>query len=148
MPLAVARLTALDASRTRYVAFLDAMLSHISFGVSDLGRARDFYDAVLQPLGYVRLWTGERGVEYGPEGGAGQLALFAVGPTHPPGDGFHLALTATSRRAVEAFHAIAMQLGADDEGPPGLREHYGPGYYAAFMRDLDGYKIEAKYKEP
>ena len=124
------------------------MLSHVSLGVSDLNRARNFYDAVLRPLDYVRQWTGERGVEYGLVDGGGKFALFALGPTHPPGNGFHLALTAKSRRAVDEFHAIAVRLGANDEGPPGLREHYGPGYYAAFMRDLDGYKIEAVYHEP
>jgi catechol 2,3-dioxygenase-like lactoylglutathione lyase family enzyme len=120
------------------------MLSHISLGTSNLARATAFYDAILTPLGHVRQWTGERGVEYGQPGGEGKLAIFDVGEgARAPGDGWHLALTASTRQAVDAFHAIAMRMGAVDEGAPGLRPHYGAGYYAAFVRDLDGYKLEA-----
>lgn len=123
------------------------MLSHISLGTTDLNRARDFYDLVFRPLGYVRKWTSERGVEYGPEGGSGQFAVFPVATVRPPGDGFHLAVAAKSCQAVDEFHATAMRLGASDEGSPGLRPHYGAGYYAAFIRDLDGYKLEAVFHQ-
>jgi len=60
-----------------------------------------------------------------------------------PGEGFHLAFTASDRAAVDAFHAAALRHGGADNGPPGLRPHYGPGYYAAFVIDPDGYRIEA-----
>jgi catechol 2,3-dioxygenase-like lactoylglutathione lyase family enzyme len=124
------------------------MLDHVSLGVADLARASAFYDAALLPLGYVRCWTGEGGVEYGPRGGDGALALFAMGARAAcPGPGFHLALRAPDRAAVEAFHATALGLGAADEGGPGLRPRYGPGYYAAFVRDPDGHRLEAVVHE-
>jgi catechol 2,3-dioxygenase-like lactoylglutathione lyase family enzyme len=124
------------------------MLDHISFGVANLSRAVSFYDAVLAPLGYVRQWTGEAGVEYGSPGGGGKFALFDKGAdARAPGAGWHLALTATDQAAVEHFHAVALAFGAGDEGPPGLRPHYGAGYFAAFIRDPDGYKIEAVFHE-
>jgi len=125
------------------------MIDHLSLGVSDLARASAFYDAVLAPLGYVRLWTKERGVGYGKPGMRDEpFALVAAGPdAMPPGRGWHLALAASSRQAVDEFHAVAVRLGALDEGAPGIRAHYDPGYYAAFIRDLDGYRIEAVLHE-
>jgi catechol 2,3-dioxygenase-like lactoylglutathione lyase family enzyme len=125
------------------------MLGHLSFGVHSLARAAAFYDAVLAPLGYVRAWTSPHAVGFGPPGGGDKLALFAKpGEVIAPGPGFHLALTAPDRAAVDAFHAAAMAAGAADHGPPGLRAHYGPTYYAAFISDLDGYKLEAVHQIP
>ena len=125
------------------------MLDHLSLGTSDLARAAAFYDAVLAPLGYVRLWANDRGVGYGKPGAKDEpFAIFGVGDrAHAPGPGWHVALTAPDRAAVDAFHAAALRAGATDEGGPGLRPKYGPGYYAAFVRDLDGYKIEAVFHE-
>jgi catechol 2,3-dioxygenase-like lactoylglutathione lyase family enzyme len=123
------------------------MLSHLSFGVANLARAGAFYDAVLRPLGYVRAWEGEHGIGDGPPGGNDKLALFAQdGPVTPPGAGFHLALAAPSCAAVDAFHAEALRLGGRDDGRPGLRPDYSPTYYAAFVFDLDGYKLEAVHQ--
>ncbi len=120
------------------------MLSHLSFGVAELPRSIAFYDAVLSALGCERQWTGERGAEYGPVGGGGQLAIFVHGGrARAPGPGFHLAVTATTRQQVEAFHGAALAHGGTDEGAPGLRAQYGSGYYAAFVRDPDGHKLEA-----
>jgi len=121
------------------------VIDHISLGVSDLTRATAFYDAILSPLGYARLSSTTRGVGYGNPGERDEpLALHAVGDgARAPGPGCHLALTAPSRNAVEAFHVAAMSMGGTDDGGPGLRPQYGPGYYAAFMRDLDGHKLEA-----
>jgi catechol 2,3-dioxygenase-like lactoylglutathione lyase family enzyme len=126
------------------------VLDHISLGVRDLARAAAFYDAVLAPLDYVRLWANDHAVGFGTRGAKDEpFALFGVpDAARAPGTGFHVALTATSRSAVDAFHAAAMRAGGTDEGSPGLRERYGPGYYAAFVRDLDGYKIEAVFHEP
>ena len=123
------------------------MLSHISFGVADLATAAAFYDAVLAALGYVRVWSGETAVGYGPAGGNDRLALFSRGSAAAaPGAGFHLALEAPSQSAVDAFHRLALSNGGADGGPPGLREHYGTGYYAAFVFDPDGHKLEAVHK--
>lgn len=125
--------------------YLLRMLDHISFGVSDLARTTVFYDAILRPLGYVRLWTTGNGVGYGVPGAPGEkLALFARGTeARAPGAGSHLAITAPTRSAVDAFHAAALALNAPDEGAAGLRPRYGEGYYAAFVRDPDGHRLEA-----
>jgi catechol 2,3-dioxygenase-like lactoylglutathione lyase family enzyme len=120
------------------------MIDHLSLGVSDLGRAGAFYDAVLAPLGYVRLFT-DRGIGYGVAGAKDEaFAILAEAErAKAPGAGCHLAFAAPSRGAVDAFHAAALGMGAADEGAPGLRPHYGAGYYAAFVKDPDGYRLEA-----
>lgn len=123
------------------------MLGHLSFGVEDLERATAFYDAVLAPLGFARVWTSEKAVGYGPPGKGDKLALFArPGQVVAPGAGFHLAFDAPDRAAVDAFHAAALNHGGKDEGAPGLRARYSPTYYAAFLVDPDGYKIEAVHQ--
>jgi catechol 2,3-dioxygenase-like lactoylglutathione lyase family enzyme/GNAT superfamily N-acetyltransferase len=120
------------------------MLHHISFAVADLQQSAAFYDAVLAPLGYVRTWSDATAVGYGLPGGGDQFAIKLRGDARVvPGDGFHLAFSATTRDAVVAFHRAALQHGGRDNGPPGLRPHYGPGYFAAFVLDPDGYRIEA-----
>jgi catechol 2,3-dioxygenase-like lactoylglutathione lyase family enzyme len=119
------------------------VLDHLSLGVADLSRAMTFYDAVLAPLGYVRVFADARFAGYGLPGGENKLALFSVGESHPAGPGWHLALTAPSMSAVDAFHAAALAHGGSDEGQPGPRPRYGAGYYAAFCRDPDGHKLEA-----
>ena len=123
------------------------MLGHVSFGVADLERAAAFYDAVLAPLGYVRVWSNERGAGFGELGGNDRLALFARGAdASPPGAGFHLAFDAPDPSAVDAFHAAALAAGGKDAGAPGLRPRYGPTYYAAFVLDPDGHKLEAVWQ--
>jgi catechol 2,3-dioxygenase-like lactoylglutathione lyase family enzyme len=125
------------------------LFSHISFGVRNLSRSIAFYDAALEPLGHVRVWTEDKAAGYGPQGPQGEsdcLALFERTDTTPPGSGFHLALTAGSRDVVDRFHAACMAAGAADHGGPGLRPHYGPLYYACFVADPDGYKLEAVYQ--
>ncbi len=122
------------------------MLGHLSFGVADLDRASRFYDAILAPLGIVRVWSNERGTGYGAPGRGDKLALFARPDASPPGPGFHLAFDAPSRAAVDAFHTAAMAAGGTDAGPPGPRQHYSPTYYAAFVVDPDGHKLEAVHQ--
>jgi catechol 2,3-dioxygenase-like lactoylglutathione lyase family enzyme len=123
------------------------MLGHLSFGVADLPRAIAFYDATLAPLGYVRVWATEKQAGYGAPGGGDKLALkLQSGPVVPPGPGFHLAFDAPNREAVDRFHAAALAAGGSDEGAPGPRLHYGATYYAAFVRDPDGHKLEAVFQ--
>ena len=123
------------------------MFNHLSFGVSDLDRAAGFYERALAPLGYVRVFTKGHAVGFGEPGGEDRLALFAKPQlAAAPGPGFHLAFNAPNREAVDAFHAAALAAGGKDEGVPGLRTHYGPTYYAAFVIDLDGYKLEALHQ--
>jgi catechol 2,3-dioxygenase-like lactoylglutathione lyase family enzyme len=120
------------------------MISHLSIGVSDLGQAAEFYDAVLAALGYMRLYTGPRSLGYGRPDGREPFALKQRRASDIGVDaGFHLAFVAQSREAVRAFHAEALARGAQDDGAPGLRPHYGPSYYAAFVIDRDGHRLEA-----
>ena len=123
------------------------MLGHISFGVSDLGRSAAFYDATLQALGYARVYTSDRSIGYGAPGSEDdRFAIFLQARSvTAPDSGFHLAFIAQSRDAVDRFHAAALACGGVDQGAPGLRPHYGPDYYAAFVLDPDGYKLEAKH---
>ena len=125
-------------------------LHHLSLGVTDLDRSARFYDAALAPLGLVRVWSDLRpgepgeGVGYGPPGAGDVLAL-----KHRPGEtattvaGFHLAFAAPSRAAVQRFHAIACEAGGRSDGAPGPRPAYGRHYYAAFVFDPDGHRLEA-----
>ena len=120
------------------------MLHHISFAVADLARSAAFYDATFAPLGYVRVWTHATAIGYGLPGGGDKFAIKVRGDEIPvPGPGFHLAFAAPSREAVNAFHRAALASGGRDNGPPGLRPQYAPDYYAAFVFDPDGYRIEA-----
>ncbi len=119
------------------------MLDHVSIGVRDLAAARQFYDAVLAPLGYGVCYEGEGYVGYG----AGKPEFWLNTTTHPvPGDarsGLHFSFVASARAAVDGFHAAGLAAGGSDNGAPGLRPEYGPRYYAAFLIDHDGYRIEA-----
>ena len=121
-----------------------AMIGHVSLGVNDLPRALVFYDAVFAPLGFVRVWENAGGVGFAEAGGKERFAPFhRPGKVIVPGAGFHVAFVAPSPAAVDAFYAAALAAGGKDMGPPGLRPDYEPTYYAAFVTDLDGYKIEA-----
>jgi len=125
------------------------MLHHLSFAVADLNRAAAFYDAALGALGYVRVWTAQDAVGYGTPGGGDRFAIKASsGQVAAPSQGCHIAFAAASRDAVDAWYAAAIRHGAKDNGAPGLRPHYGLHYYAAFVVDLDGYRIEAVISEP
>jgi catechol 2,3-dioxygenase-like lactoylglutathione lyase family enzyme len=122
------------------------MLHHVSFGVVDLAASSAFYDAALGALGYARAWTAADAVGYGTAPNEDKLAIKRADKARAPGPGFHLAFAAPSRGAVDRFHAIALAHGGRDNGAPGLRPHYGPGYYAAFVIDPDGYRLEAVHK--
>lgn len=127
------------------------MFDHLSLSVADLDRAVALYDAALAPLGLVRLWRTPRAAGYGPAGFAGEAPFALVVPRGEhtlPSSAFHLAFRAPDRQAVRAFHAAALAHGAADEGAPGIREDYDPGYFAAFVTDADGHRIEAVVHEP
>jgi catechol 2,3-dioxygenase-like lactoylglutathione lyase family enzyme len=121
------------------------MLDHVSIGVSDIAAAKRFYDAVLQPLGYRCLYEDPATLGYG--GTETSFWLYAVARPVPPDEtsGLHFCFAAPSPEAVDAFHAAALRSGGRDNGQPGLRPDYGPEYYAAFVVDLDGYRIEAHH---
>jgi catechol 2,3-dioxygenase-like lactoylglutathione lyase family enzyme len=120
------------------------MLHHVSVGVRDVGRAAQFYDAVLGALGYKRV------VEYLPYAlGYGTTGpMFWVGLPHDQqapsvGNGTHVGFSARTKGAVHKFYDAALANGGSDNGPPGPREMYGPEYYGAFVIDLDGNRLEA-----
>ena len=119
------------------------MIDHISIGVRDVPKAKRFYDAALKPLGYACLSEGEGSLGYGRDA----VALWIGVAERPvPADeksGLHLCFAAPTRKSVDAFHAAALKSGGRDNGKPGLRADYGPNYYAAFVVDPDGYRIEA-----
>jgi catechol 2,3-dioxygenase-like lactoylglutathione lyase family enzyme len=131
------------------------MLHHLSFAVVDLARSMAFYDAVLSPLGYVRVLTHEPGAGYkeaaagyGLPGAEDEFAIrLRPQGSLAPGDGFHVAFTARSREAVTAFYRAALEKGGRDNGGVGSHPEHGPDYFAAFVFDPDGHRIEAVLDE-
>jgi catechol 2,3-dioxygenase-like lactoylglutathione lyase family enzyme len=119
------------------------MIDHLSIGVRSLAASRPFYDAVLAPLGYRLLQEYPSQLGYG----AGRAELWLLEAERPvPADdksGLHVCFAAPDRKSVDAFHSAALKAGGKDNGKPGLRADYGPGYYAAFAVDPDGYRLEA-----
>lgn len=122
------------------------VLHHVSLPASDLRESKAMYDAALGALGYRRVYEGETNVCYGVHDDEDMLCLKQRDSFTAAGDGFHLAFTAPSREAVDAFHAAALVHGATDNGSPGPRPRYGPNYYAAFIIDPDGHYLEAVHK--
>ncbi|MBL8781810.1 MAG: VOC family protein [Alphaproteobacteria bacterium] len=119
------------------------MLDHVSIGVRDIKVARRFYDAALKPLGYECLAPGEDSAGYGRKA----IQLWLGQTEHPvkadPKSGLHFCFVADSRKAVDAFYAAAIKSGGKDNGKPGVRADYSANYYAAFVVDPDGYRLEA-----
>ncbi|ROU07227.1 VOC family protein [Lysobacter enzymogenes] len=124
------------------------MFHHLSLGVRDLARAGAFYDAVLGALGYRRVFDGDESIGYGLIDNQDLLLLNLTPGAAAPGDGTHLAFAAASRSAVDAFHRDGLAGGGRDNGAPGLRPDYGPHYYACFLIDPDGHRIEAVINTP
>jgi catechol 2,3-dioxygenase-like lactoylglutathione lyase family enzyme len=125
-------------------------LDHVSVGSNNIVAARAFYVAVLAPLGLVLL-DEQPGVyvDFGdPDSDARSEIAFSVetpvnGKAATVGNGTHICFRAPSRQAVRDFHAAALAAGGACDGPPGIRDQYHAHYYGAFVRDLDGNKIEA-----
>jgi len=120
------------------------VFSHITLGSNDLARSRKFYDAVMAALGHRLLFELPQGFAYGEATGP---KVFIVPPFDGKearaGNGVHAAFLVDAREKVDAFHAAALSHGGSDEGKPGLRPHYHPNYYGAYVRDPDGNKIQA-----
>ena len=127
------------------------MLDHIGFAVADHARSRAFYVAALAPLGFAPVMdltkeqTGDyAGTGFGPPG----RPHFWVGDGGARGGSVHVAFSADSRAAVDAFYRAAIAAGGRDNGASGLRPHYHENYYAAFVFDPDGHNIEAVCHKP
>ena len=130
------------------------MLSYVYFGTNDLERATRFYDAILIPLGMPRCITGDpawnrisSGWGIYEDDGARELSFWIGTPFDQQpatrGNGCMVAFSARSWQAVDDFYATAIAQGGTCDGPPGLRPHYNPDFYAAYVRDLDGNKVAA-----
>ncbi len=131
------------------------MFDHLSIGVSNFAKSVVFYDAVFQALGVGRMfalpmeaiagYTGPKGTSfwiYGKDKANSPLTQVQPSPR------FHIAFQAANRAAVDAFYQAAIAQGGTDEGAPGIRSNYHPNYYAAYVLDLDGYKLEAVCHDP
>lgn len=114
------------------------MFDHIGLRVRNLEKAKQLYAAMLAPLGHVPGPAGEGYASFGPKDAPG-LWLHA----DPKGGGAHICFKAATRKAVEEFHAAGLKAGARDNGAPGLRADYSPGYYGAFLLDGEGNNVEA-----
>jgi catechol 2,3-dioxygenase-like lactoylglutathione lyase family enzyme len=119
------------------------MINHVSIGVRDIAKTKRFYDAALKPLGCSALSESATSLGYGKDA----VALWVAVAEHPVPDnqksGLHFCFDAPTRKSVAAFHAGALGASGHDNGKPGLRADYGDNYYAAFVVDPDGYRLEA-----
>jgi catechol 2,3-dioxygenase-like lactoylglutathione lyase family enzyme len=126
------------------------MLDHISYSVKNFKQSAAFYDATLGELGYKRLMEfndpGNEAIGYGKDKAVFWIGVDGSGKV--PGEignakGLHIAFVAESAQAIDKWYAKALELGAKDNGKPGVRTEYHPNYYAAFVVDPNGWKIEA-----
>jgi catechol 2,3-dioxygenase-like lactoylglutathione lyase family enzyme len=119
---------------------MSSIIDHVTLGVSDFESARRFYDRVMPALGFQAIWDNPSMVAYGVEG-ADDFGLQLDDSSSRRGT--HVAFCAPDRSSVNRFHAEALAAGARDDGAPGLRPEYHDSYYAAFVLDPDGNRIEA-----
>jgi catechol 2,3-dioxygenase-like lactoylglutathione lyase family enzyme len=123
------------------------MLDHVGFAVEDAERSKHFYEQALAPLGITLIMsvppekTGAGGTAHG--FGSEGKPYFWIGDNEAVGEGTHVAFLADSRRDVDAFYEAALAAGGRDNGAPGIRAHYHPNYYSAFVFDPDGINVEA-----
>lgn len=127
------------------------MIDHIGIKVRDYAQAKVFYTQALAPLGYaiqMELTRAETGGYEGAGFGVARKPFFWISADAAGGVSAHVAFTAANRAAVDAFYAAALAAGGRDNGAPGLRAHYHPNYYGAFVFDPDGNNIEAVCHTP
>jgi catechol 2,3-dioxygenase-like lactoylglutathione lyase family enzyme len=128
------------------------MIDHVGFPVSDYARSKSFYEQALAPLGYVLIMEvgAEHTESHSPAAGFGKDGKpdFWIGGEGGLKGIMHIAIVAENRGAVDAFHRAALAAGAKDNGAPGVRAHYHPNYYGAFVLDPDGHNVEAVCHAP
>ena len=122
------------------------MIDHVTVGVSDFARSCAFYDSAFSPLGLRRLTTCRERADVA--GYGGDRPSFWIVGEDPVSGKLHVALSVVSRAEVDTFHAAALAAGGRNNGAPGLRPHYDPNYYGAFVLDPDGNNIEAMCRLP
>ena len=122
------------------------MIDHLGFAVADIARAKAFYLAALKPLGIeilIEVTPEQSGGEAHLGFGANRKPFFWIGSGKAVQGPVHIAFDAPNRATVDAFYKAALAAGGRDNGAPGIRAHYHPNYYGAFVFDLDGHNIEA-----
>ena len=126
------------------------MIDHVGFPVSDYARAKAFYEKALAPLGYTLIMEVRQDENDVPAAGFGSNGKpdFWIGGEGGLNKPMHIAITANDRAAVDAFYKAAIAAGGKDNGAPGIRAHYHPNYYGAFVHDPDGHNIEAVCRAP
>ena len=128
------------------------VIDHVGFPVSDYARSKDFYAQALAPLGYelVMEMDGGQTESRAPAAGFGRSGKpdFWIGGEGGLDKPLHVAIVAKDRATVDAFYKAAMAAGGRDNGAPGIRAHYHPNYYGAFVLDPDGHNIEAVCHAP
>lgn len=120
------------------------MISHVCIGITDFDRAVAFYGPLMAQLGHVLKFSDKGWAGWKPKDSDRPLFLIGApynGEPATPGNGQMIALLAQNRKTVDACHAVALAHGGACEGPPGLRPHYHPNYYGAYVRDPDGNKL-------
>jgi catechol 2,3-dioxygenase-like lactoylglutathione lyase family enzyme len=128
------------------------MINHVGFAVSDAERSKRFYEQALAPLGISLIMsvapeqTESGGTAHG--FGSDGKPYFWVGDNERVGEGTHVAFEAATRAEVDAFYQAALTAGGRDNGAPGIRPHYHPNYYGAFVHDTDGINVEAVCHRP
>lgn len=134
------------------------MIDHLGISARDFVSSRQFYEAALTPLGVAKMMEvapeesgGYHGIGYGKNGKPFfwlSNDFHKIATDGARGTGIHIAFAADDRAAVDAFYAAAIRHGGRDNGPPGIRAHYHPTYYAAFVLDPDGFNVEAVCHKP
>jgi catechol 2,3-dioxygenase-like lactoylglutathione lyase family enzyme len=119
------------------------MIHHVSIGVRKIATSKAFYDAAFTAIGYTCLSADDVSLGYGKDTVAFWISRSDRPVAADPKSGLHFCFMAPTRRSVEAFYEAALAAGGRDNGKPDLREDYGPNYFAAFVIDPDGYRIEA-----
>lgn len=122
------------------------MFDHLEFSVADIDASRRFYTQICRAIGMQEEFfdEGEKSAGFGHDGLV-QLLLTEGKVTTPK---LHVCFAAQSKESVEAAYADAISGNGVDNGKPGYRDHYGPGYFAAFLYDPDGHNVEILYREP
>jgi catechol 2,3-dioxygenase-like lactoylglutathione lyase family enzyme len=124
------------------------VVDHTGIEVSDLAASRAFYEKVLEPLGFAVVMDFAELAQAIGFGVPGKPSFWIRGTSGEPSGPIHVAFHATDRERVHRFHEVALDAGGRDNGPPGLREHYHPTYYGAFVIDPDGNNVEAVCHAP
>jgi len=128
------------------------VIDHLGIAVHDHAASKRFYTAALAPLNIGVMMEVPKSVSGGPSDytgfGSNNKPYFWIGEGRGPSQAMHLCFVAETRAQVDAFYAAAIKGGAKDNGKPGIREHYHPNYYGAFVIDLNGVNLEAVCHKP